>query len=97
MTIKIANALIAVVAGVGGAVALYFVLNKQQDLNSVQGLRNSTYCFSAALIMVAVASTIAMTLGISSSRFIVSPLLVLESHSRERVETGREDKERARE
>lgn len=32
MTIKIANALIAVVAGVGGAVALYFILNKLVEL-----------------------------------------------------------------
>lgn len=32
MTIKIANALIAVVAGVGGAVALYFVLNKLAEM-----------------------------------------------------------------
>jgi hypothetical protein len=38
----------------------------------------------------------ATTTRIMCVRFMISPLLVLESHSRGRVETGSEDRERAR-
>src|ERR1043165_2415302 len=44
--------------------------------------------------MVAAPRTSAIIAGIINSRFIVSPLLVLESHSRGRVETGSQDRER---
>jgi hypothetical protein len=51
---------------------------------------------SLAFSMVADARTSATTPAVSSVRFMISPLLVLESHSRGRVETGGEDRERAR-
>src|SRR5215218_9596957 len=51
---------------------------------------------SFACSMVAAVRTSATTPVIMRVRFMISPLLVLESHSRGRVGTGSEDRERAR-